>query len=377
MDELSQLRAEMLRGNQAKSQLAGLDEQFTRANSMRDAGMTAPNKYGYASPLQAVADIMKNSTGRRQARELAPQREAARQAIGASASALPLYQAQQSDTAATQAQANYQTNRADKAAAANALARTMQQQKDTVAKAKREAMGAPETWISRDGKNSYTGFPTDEGFMTSEGLMDITQLIPYKEYSQATRALTKASKKDGGALDKVGSPDLIMQILGSEYLEPATGAVSPQRWAGKFGLDAGDVPIMGDPTDTSGEQIQALQAKMSDIGIDSVKTNLKGLGVNPTDKDLEVAFASIPTAGTEPLAWAIWTRDQYLPMLRKASEQAVRDGTANQDQMAKHLADIEAQVALTYDKYDTSSPVKFDDAEELEYQEWKASRVKK
>lgn len=188
MDELAQLRAEMLRGNQAKSQLAGLDEQFTRANSMRDAGMTAPNKYGYASPLQAVADIMKNSTGRRQARELAPQREAARQAIGASAGALPLYQAQQQLNKDAQAQDNYE---------ATALARTVAAQKLADAKGDERSLA---TYIDAQTDETFTVGTAANGrsyLMDAEGnetAKDMSTLMPQSEYLAQQKAQVKADK---------------------------------------------------------------------------------------------------------------------------------------------------------------------------------------
>lgn len=188
MDELAQLRAEMLRGNQAKSQLAGLDEQFTRANSMRDAGMTAPNKYGYASPLQAVADIMKNSTGRRQARELAPQREAARQAIGASANALPLYQAQQQLNKDAQAQDNYE---------ATALAKTSAAQKLAAVKADDRSLA---TYIDAQTGETFTVGNAANGrsyVMDAEGnetAIDMSTLVPQSEYIARQKAQTTADK---------------------------------------------------------------------------------------------------------------------------------------------------------------------------------------
>ena len=79
---------------------------------------------------------------------------------------------------------------------------------------------------------------------------------------------------------------------------------------------------------------------MSDVGIDSVKTNLEGLGINPTDRDLAVAFSSIPDADTQPLAWAIWTRDQYLPMLQKAGAEAVANGTASSQVIDQYVAQV-------------------------------------
>ena len=379
MTPLEQLQQRVNANNQATGRLAGLDEHYARANALRDKPMTGPDQYGQLSPLQAIADVLGNEQGRKQVRELAPQRTAARADIARTASALPMYKAQVDADAVAQGQKNFETVEGNKISAAGLLAKAKAKAESDKAAAVANARGAPETWITRDGKESYTGFPTDKGFMTESGLKDITKLIPYKEYSVATRALTKARGKDGSAMDKVGSPDLVTQVLDSPDLEAATGTFDPSRWAGKFGLDAGDIPFVGNPDELSGERVQALHSKMSDIGINSVKTNLKGLGINPTDKDLEVAFASIPDAGTQPYAWGVWARDQYLPMLKKAGSQAILDGTATPEAVAGYLEKVEASVNGTMDRYGPQAGegvLKFDDAEEAEYQAWKASQTR-
>lgn len=80
--ELEELQAAILRNKQATGNLAGLDEEYSRAAALRDTEFTGPDKYGQVSPLLALGQSMKQARGQRGMAELAPQREAARTAIG-------------------------------------------------------------------------------------------------------------------------------------------------------------------------------------------------------------------------------------------------------------------------------------------------------
>jgi hypothetical protein len=99
MAGLDELALALRAGQQGKADLAGMDEDYARATSDRDTMMTKADRYGQSSPLMALGDIIKNSRGRQQMRELKPQRVNARNAIAENASALPMYQAQQAENA--------------------------------------------------------------------------------------------------------------------------------------------------------------------------------------------------------------------------------------------------------------------------------------
>lgn len=106
MADLDMLASVLRSGAQGKADLAGLDEDFARANAMRDNKGPQANQYGTVSPMSVMANVINQSRGRKQARELAPQRAAARQSIADSSSAFPMYQAGIASKKAVQDQLN-------------------------------------------------------------------------------------------------------------------------------------------------------------------------------------------------------------------------------------------------------------------------------
>ena len=395
MEKLEALSLALRQKAQGEADLMGLDEEYARASNLRDNTKSKINKYGTVSPLSLVADVINQSRGRKEMRELAPQRTAARTAISDNANALPLYQEQiaanktaydktqdvltqfNTDAANKESLRRFDLTRAtaadktayDKTQDVLTQSNTDKAAKESIrrfgltqatAKTKQNALDAKNKQDRLDKMNertnaTYINPTSQETFTVQIGVngqaqvfdidnkptkMNITDLVPYTDWIAQQKALAKAKSGSGGLkvaedpLVKVGSPDLVSQILDSEFLEPATGFFDFKRQIGRFGYGTPNSPK------GEGENIQALQAKMSDVGIDSVKTNLEGLGINPTDKDMAVAFASIPDADTQPLAWAIWTRDQYLPMLQKAGAKAVANGTASLQVIDQYLAKV-------------------------------------
>ena len=99
MEKLEALSLALRQKAQGEADLMGLDEEYARASNLRDNTKSKINKYGTVSPLSLVADVINQSRGRKEMRELAPQRTAARTAISDNANALPLYQEQQNQAA--------------------------------------------------------------------------------------------------------------------------------------------------------------------------------------------------------------------------------------------------------------------------------------
>lgn len=344
-------------GAQGTADLAGYDEEFADATA-RGNPTTQMDKYGQVSGLSVLADVMGQSRSRKNLRELAPKRTAARTAVADNANAQGLYNAKiAANKVGRDAEVSNRNFALTQARDKFAVTREENRVNEATTKSETDAknfiiQNSQLVDMNRVDDPSVTMQAYVYGGKAYDG--DGNQLAP--EVWQKTSATGRGGrggrggggKKDGDPLDRVGSPDLVSQILDSEFLEPATGTLDLKRWAGKFGYSTPNAP------EGEGERIQALQAKMSDVGIDSVKTNLQGLGINPTDKDLEVAFASIPDAGTQPLAWAIWTRDQYLPMLHKASQAAIRDGTAEPEVVQNYLTQVSASVGRALEKYGAS-----------------------
>lgn len=103
--KLNDLSTALRAGSQAKSQLAGLDEEYAAAQT-RGRPTAQANRYGYVSPFSALADVVGQSQSRRDLRQLAPKRAAARTAVADTANAQGLYNARMEQDKRTQAQAN-------------------------------------------------------------------------------------------------------------------------------------------------------------------------------------------------------------------------------------------------------------------------------
>ena len=201
MQDINTLSNALRAGSQSKAKLSGLDEQYERANALRNSAGPAINQYGTVSPLGVLANVMNQSQGRKQLRELKPQREAARLGIANNENAAALYGAQQNLN-------KFDYQKQSDTAKAGALVKAAQAKADvdagrarTLAEAKASAQGKPEAWVNKDGTGQVTGSQTDAGFVDKDNnLIDISGKIPYKEFSVATNevgdGVGKTSAKD-------------------------------------------------------------------------------------------------------------------------------------------------------------------------------------
>ena len=300
---LEELQQQLLQGAQAQSSLTGLDERAVRANALRDRVIPTVNQYGAASPFQQLDAAFGRYQGKRDMKAIDAERATARDQMAGAKNALPMYNAQQAENAL-------------KLAAANRL--------------------------------------EDQGIAREQELYERDKPIVVNKNSQLVTSdgkLVRAAAASGDVdpLALVADQSGLGRILRSDDLEAATGMFDPRRWAGSAGYDLSDVGI-GEDTG-QGDRIKALQLDMSGARINQVKTNLEGLGVNPTDKDLQVAFADIPTANDQPAVWALWSRDQYLPLLEKAARLAVASGKKTPEEAQAMVAAARADVAYAVNKY--------------------------
>ena len=104
MARLDDLQLTLDRGNRGKADLAGLDERYATAKALRDSAM--PEVNAQSSYLAPLVNVLKRNRGRKELREIAPQRQQARADIASSASALPMYNAKVANDAVNLAAAN-------------------------------------------------------------------------------------------------------------------------------------------------------------------------------------------------------------------------------------------------------------------------------
>jgi hypothetical protein len=208
-----------------------------------------------------------------------------------------------------------------------------------------------EIFNKETGDSVFVGVNNEGNVVNAQTREPVSNLA---DYTKVKPKETKSSdgKKGKGDVDPlalVAKPDLIVQILTSKFLGDATGMFDIDRWLGEYGYSFNkDDPLYG-------EKVQALMLKMSDVGIDQVKTNLEGLGVNPTDKDLEVAFDSIPTNLKQPYSWIEWSRSQYLPALSKAFDRSIEKGDSTRIEKERYLSEVSKGIEKGAQMWSTGS----------------------
>jgi hypothetical protein len=339
---------------------------------------TKQDRYGQVSPLSVLADVVRQSKSRKDLRGLVQARDETRGRIADNKNARALYELQYQQQQDNQAQTNTENSASALVKAASvanqnrvtADALTTQNKVDAASVANQNQMAAYE--LANQNKVAAAALPKgghsfhnpNDPAKTLNYLKDeagnwydnngtpvdgrvIDNLTPWKAGVDGSKAV-RSGKQPVDPMSKVGSPFLVSQILNNDLLEKATGRFDPTQIAASIG--GYNTPFSGAP-EQQGAQIQALQSKMADVKIDSVKTNLEGLGINPTDKDLAIALESIPDKNTQPLAWAIWSRDQFLPMLRKAGWASVERGTIGAEDFKLMLAGAEKDINTAFNRY--------------------------
>ena len=216
MEKLEALSLALRQKAQGEADLMGLDEEYARASNLRDNTKSKINKYGTVSPLSLVADVINQSRGRKEMRELAPQRTAARTAISDNANALPLYQEQiaANKTAYDKTQDVLAQSNTDKAAKESIRRFGLTQ---ATAKTKQDALDAKNKQDRLDKMNertnaTYINPTSQETFTVQIGVngqaqvfdidnkpteMNITDLVPYNDWIAQQKALAKAEAESG------------------------------------------------------------------------------------------------------------------------------------------------------------------------------------
>ena len=103
---LDELQQQLLQGDQASGNLAGLDERYERANALRDQPIQEMKGNATGTGLSAIANLMNSYTGNKRAAALEPQRAAAREQMAGAKHALPMYNAQRAEDATVLAAQN-------------------------------------------------------------------------------------------------------------------------------------------------------------------------------------------------------------------------------------------------------------------------------
>ena len=334
MANIEELQRALRQGSDAKARLAGLDEQYQQAQD-RGVATTKKDRYGQVSPLSVLADVVGQSRSRRDMRELAPQREAARNTIAQNEHAQgALYNARVAANKVKQDQDNW-TNTYDQrnthhndevglkqaAAAARrkeveeaaAFSVSEQNRKSFIAQqqqiAKDNEKGKPESWMNIDGTGVVTGYPTSGG-----GLVDgkgkpinIDGKVSHEFFSDATNAAK------GG--DSENPVDLTADIEGLNYIETALTDDNLKAGTGSV-LDP--VKAFANVTKYMPEA-QVASNRMHNMKLDAITPMLQSkLFGMLSDSDRAALEETAPNDKTEPLVAIKWVEDKLKPRLLRA-----------------------------------------------------------
>jgi hypothetical protein len=162
-------------------------------------------------------------------------------------------------------------------------------------------------------------------------------LTPYKAGQQGSKQNAAVLKYQ----DKVAGEETEM-LLGNDIISQAITSPLMTAATGKFY----DIPKqLGEFTGLLPE-VQSQQNLLKEISLKAAAPTLEKLGVNPTDKDLQVAFDSVPSASDEPRTWIDWYKTRYMPRMLSA----IRNGSKPEleDRMREEMNDVinEAEFAL-------------------------------
>lgn len=276
MAKLDFLAQALRSGAQGKADLAGLNERYERANTMRDAPIAEIDQYGQTSPLAAMAGMLRNSRGRRDVRDIEPQRTAARQSVAESANVMPMYNAEVAADKVAQDQANFDTttglNRARNAEIARTNKANQALKQAQFEQKKGEAGNIVELVNQADPQNSlmvgkigaqYYDANTGEPF-NATGFTE----KPKNARSSGSRYTRSKSEDPYGndvitIFDKnVGEEQIASFGDGTPYTPELAAERGGQRAAQK-GAEAGakeDVKIDLQAAETAGEKLKSLHA---------------------------------------------------------------------------------------------------------------------
>jgi hypothetical protein len=217
--ELQALEKMLQMGLKSKADLAGLDEQHATASALRDTPDYKGNSRGQQSIFGHLANTVQKNTGKRQLKELAGQREAARANVANTASALPMYNAKVAAAKAAQDQTNFEST----AAATIEAARKKAELEANI----RNAKGSEMVKVSPDGKERTVLYnpETRKAYLNGEV---IDNFGDWTDPATKTKAMTGAGGY-GGQHDDKDSRRFSDAIRNADHVYSLMADMSPEQ----------------------------------------------------------------------------------------------------------------------------------------------------
>ena len=154
--------------------------------------------------------------------------------------------------------------------------------------------------------------------------IDTSTLTPYERLpgDPTPRAAdrTRAEEVDLSDISAQINASTMGRILSSPVFEEATGTFDPERFLGK-----------NIPTTETGRAVQSLNIDMDDMKVTGVAPILGIMGVNPTDKDMELALETMVSSGDQPRAWIDYVRKKFAPRAREVALMRLASGESTRE----------------------------------------------
>jgi len=284
MANIEELQRALRQGSDAKARLSGLDEQYQQAQD-RGVATTKKDQYGQVSPLSVMADVVGQSRSRRDMRELAPQREAARSNIAQHENAQGLFNAVRQQEQDNQIQANWTDGHALKLAQQSQNeAREVSRQKELGAKLDLESqVGEPTTvWdIETGARQDVTFDPQGNPFtLTTRGLKEPFDMTGF--------SITKPEKKDKTKLSAAAEKKYLEGKEGEPTRKAAIEKATRMLTAFKSGADSGTSRGLAGLGGGQWTDQAAFDEELDALAELAARARLKAMGeVRPTDPDVK------------------------------------------------------------------------------------------
>ena len=284
MANIEELQRALRQGSDAKARLSGLDEQYQQAQD-RGVATTKKDQYGQVSPLSVMADVVGQSRSRRDMRELAPQREAARSNIAQHENAQGLFNAVRQQEQDNQIQANWTDGYALKLAQQSQNeAREVSRQKELGAKLDLESqVGEPTTvWdIETGARQDVTFDPQGNPFtLTTRGLKEPFDMTGF--------SITKPEKKDKTKLSAAAEKKYLEGKEGEPTRKAAIEKATRMLTAFKSGADSGTSRGLAGLGGGQWTDQAAFDEELDALAELAARARLKAMGeVRPTDPDVK------------------------------------------------------------------------------------------
>lgn len=284
MANIEELQRALRQGSDAKARLSGLDEQYQQAQD-RGVATTKKDQYGQVSPLSVLADVVGQSRSRRDMRELAPQREAARSNIAQHENAQGLFNAVRQQEQDNQIQANWTDGHALKLAQqSQSEAREVSRQEELAAKLDLESqVGEPTTvWdIETGARQDVTFDPQGNPFtLTTQGLQEPFDMTGF--------SITKPEKKDKTKLSAAAEKKYLEGKEGEPTRKAAIEKAARMLTAFKSGANSGTSRGLAGLGGGQWTDQGAFDEELDALAELAARSRLKAMGeVRPTDADVK------------------------------------------------------------------------------------------